>query len=110
MMSSKINGLNGASPAVDAGNGTRRAPESAGGQASGSAAASAVAGSDVHITDSASLLAGLAQHLSSLPAVDSAQVAKFQAAIDNGSYKVQPGVIATNLMQFEHSLAQLSGG
>ncbi len=109
-MSSKINGLSGASPAVDAGNGTRRAPDSAGGQSSGTAAASAAPGSDVHITDSASLLAGLAQHLSSLPAVDSARVAKFQAAIDNGSYTVQPAVIATNLMQFEHSLAQLSGG
>ena len=109
-MSSKINGLSGASPAVDAGNGTRRAPDSAGGQSSGTAAASAAPGSDVHITDSASLLAGLAQHLSSLPAVDSARVAKFQAAIDNGSYNVQPGVVAANLMQFEHSLAQLSGG
>ena len=109
-MSSKINGLNGASPAVDAGAGTRRAPETAVGLASGPAADSAAAGSDVHITDSASLLAGLAQHLSALPAVDSARVATFQAAIDNGSYTVQPDVIATNLMQFEHALAQLSRG
>ncbi len=109
-MSSKINGLNGASPAVDAGGGARRTPQTAGGEASGSSASTAAAGSDVHITDSASLLAGLMQHLHALPAVDQARVAHFQAAIDQGSYTVQPSVVAGHLMQLEQSLAQISGG
>lgn len=109
-MSSKINGLNGASPAAADAGGTRRAPETAGGQTSGSSATATAAGSDVHITDSANLLAGLAQHLRTLPAVDSARVAQFRTAIDNGSYTVQPGMIAAHLMQFEQSLAQISGG
>ena len=108
-MSSKINGLNGASPAVDAG-GARRAPETAGTQTPGSSAAATSAGSEVHITDSANLLAGLVQHLRTLPAVDSPCVAQFRTAIDNGSYTVQPGLVASRLMQFEHSLAQISGG
>ena len=108
-MSSKINGLNGSSPAVDAG-GARRAPETAGGQTSGASREATSAGSDVHITDSANLLAGLAQHLRTLPAVDSARVAQFRTAIDNGRYTVQPGVVASHLMQFEQSLAQISGG
>ncbi len=109
-MSSKINGLNGPSPAVDAGGGARRTPEMASGQTSGSSAEVQAAGSDVHITNSASLLAGLAHQLDALPAIDAARVAHFQAAIDNGSYTVQPGVVAHHLMQFERSLAQLSGG
>lgn len=109
-MSSKINGLNGASPAVDAGGGARRSLETASGPASGSADAAAPAGSDVHITDSASLLAGLVQHIRTLAPVDSARVAHFQTAIDNGSYSVQPAVVATRLMQLERSLAQIGGG
>lgn len=109
-MSSKINGLNGASPAVDAGGGPRRTPETASSQVSGSSASTGSAGSDVHITDSANLLSGLVQHVRTLPAVDSARVAQFRAAIDSGTYSVQPSVVASHLMQFEQSLAQLSAG
>lgn len=109
-MASKINGLNGTSPAIDAGGSARRAPESAGRHASGSSATASSAGSDVHITDSANLLAGLVQHIRTLPAVDGARVAHFQAAIDNGRYIVQSNVVASHLMQFEQSLAQVSGG
>ena len=109
-MSSKINGLNGASPAVETGGGARRAAESATGQASGSAAAAQAGGSDVHITDSASFLSGVAQHLSSLPAVHSGRVAQLQSAFDSGTYTVQPHVVAGQLMQSEQTLAQIHGG
>ncbi len=109
-MSNKINGLSGASPTVEGGGSARRAPETASTQSSGSTPSAAAGGSDVHITGSASLLSGLAQHLRSLPAVDAARVTQFQSAIDNGTYSVQPGTVANQLMQFEQSLAQLRGG
>ena len=109
-MSSKINGLNGTSPTVETGGGARRAAESATGQTSGSAAAAQAGGSDVHITDSASFLSGVAQHLSSLPAVNSGRVAQLQSAIDGGTYTVQPHVVASQLMQSEQTLAQIHGG
>ena len=109
-MSSKINGLNGASPAVETGGGARRAAEAATGQASGSAAAAQAGGSDVHITDSASFLSGVAQQLNSLPAVNSGRVAQLQSAIDSGTYTVQPHVVAGQLMQSEQTLAQIHGG
>ncbi|MGC8519336.1 MAG: flagellar biosynthesis anti-sigma factor FlgM [Steroidobacteraceae bacterium] len=109
-MSSKINGLNGTSPAVETGSGARRAAEAATGQASGSAAAAQAGGSDVQITDSASVLSGVAQQLSSLPAVNSARVAQLQSAVDSGTYTVQPHVVAGQLMQFEQTLAQIHGG
>jgi flagellar biosynthesis anti-sigma factor FlgM len=62
---------------------------------------------DVHITDSASQLASLEQTLHSMPAVDEARVAQFRTAIDQGTYTVQPRQVADQLMQLEHSLAQL---
>lgn len=110
-MSSKINGLNGTTPALDAGGGARRSSDTtpAGGSGS-SSSAQAASGSDVHITASANMLADLAQQLKSLPAVDPARVAHFQSAIDSGSYTVQSGTVANGLMQAEHSLAQMRGG
>ena len=110
-MSSNINGLNGPSPPVGAGGGAGRAA-GASGTASESAAAAAAGSSpsEVQITDSANLLSTVARHLQSLPAVNEARVAQLRTAIENGSYTVHPGVIAAHLMQFEQSLAQISGG
>jgi flagellar biosynthesis anti-sigma factor FlgM len=42
-----------------------------------------------------------------MPAVDEARVAQFRTAIDQGTYTVQPRQVADQLMQLEHSLAQL---
>ena len=112
-MSSNINGLNGPSPPVGAGGGAGRAAGAVGTASEGAAAASAAAGSspsEVQITDSANLLSTVARHLQSLPAVNEARVAQLRTAIENGSYTVHPGVIAAHLMQFEQSLAQISGG
>ena len=109
-MASKINGLSGASPTVETGGGARRAAETANGQTSGSAASVPSSGSDVHITDSANFLSGLAQHLNSLPAVNAGRVAQLQSAIDSGTYTVQPHVVAGQLMQSEQALAQIHGG
>lgn len=110
MMSSKISGLNGASPAPEAGGGARRASDAADAGVSGAARSAQGTGSDVHITASANMLADLAKQLGSAPAVDPARVAHFQAAIDNGNYTVQSGVVASQLMQTEQSLAQIHGG
>lgn len=65
---------------------------------------------DVHITDSASQLASLEQTLRSLPAVDPVRVAQFQAAIEQGSYTVQPQHVADQLLQLEQALGPLPKG
>lgn len=109
-MSSKISGLNGPAPTVDAGAGARRSSEAASSEVSGATSSGGPAGSDVHITESANILAGLVQHLRTLPAVDPARVAQFQTAVDSGTYSVQPGTVAEHLMQFEQSLAQMTAG
>lgn len=107
-MSSKINGLGGASTNVGAG---RRASKSRDAAGDSSSAASSPAGeNDVHITGSANLLSTLAQQLHTLPAVDEARVAQFRSAIEGGSYTVQPGNVADQLLQLEQSLAGITGG
>jgi negative regulator of flagellin synthesis FlgM len=62
---------------------------------------------EVHITDTASQLAALEQSLRDSPAVDSAKVAQLQSVIEQGTYKVNPEHVATQLMQMERALAGL---
>lgn len=80
--------------------------------ASAGAAGSTTAPSsgDVHITDTASQLAGLEQSLRDSPAVDSARVATLQSAIEQGTYTVQPEHIATQLLQMEQALRGVPDG
>lgn len=105
-MPSKINSLSGAPGAVGSG---RRAPKAGDASSGGSTGTSSTPG-DVHITGSASLLATLEQQLRNVPEVNQARVAQFRTAIESGSYTVQPGQVADQLMQIEHSLAQIAGG
>jgi len=65
---------------------------------------------EVHITDTATQLAALEQSLRDSPAVNSAKVAQLQGAIEQGTYKIDPEHIATQLINMERALAQLSGG
>ncbi len=109
-MSSNINGLNGALPPVGVGGGTSRTSATAGESAVAAASSAGSTPAEVQITDSANLLASVAQQLRSLPAVNEARVAQLRTAVDNGSYTVRPEEVATNLMQFEQSLAQLAAG
>jgi negative regulator of flagellin synthesis FlgM len=105
----KIDSLSGAPTAV----GTGHRPGSAQNATASSQAEAGSAGTptaDVHITDSASLLAGLAQQLSATPAVNEARVAQLRTAIESGSYTVQSGHVAAQLLQFERSLAQIGAG
>jgi negative regulator of flagellin synthesis FlgM len=109
-MSSNINGLNG--PSLPVG-GAGRASGASATASEGAAAVTAASGSspsEVQITASANLLATVARQLQSVPVVNEARVAQLRTAIENGSYTVQPEVIAAHLMQFEQSLAQISGG
>ena len=76
----------------------------------GGNAAPAPAPGEVHITDTASQLASIEQSLRDAPAVDSARVAQLQSAIEQGSYTIDPEHIATQLINMERALAQLSGG
>jgi len=74
----------------------------------GGNAAPAPATGEVHITGTAAQLASLEQSLRDSPAVDAARVAQLQSAIEQGTYKVNPEHVATQLMQMEHALAALS--
>lgn len=106
-MSGKISGLSGTPAPVGAG---RRADKPRDASSGGAAAAGSAGSGDVQITSSASLLASLEQQLHNMPAVNEQRVAQLRTAIENGSYSVQPQHVADQLLQMEHSLAQISGG
>lgn len=63
----------------------------------------------VHITGSAKTLAALEQTLKDAPVVDEARVARLQAAIANGLYKVDAERVADKLLRFEEQLGSASG-
>jgi negative regulator of flagellin synthesis FlgM len=58
----------------------------------------------VTITDTTSRLRQLSQSATQQPEVNNDKVANIRAALADGSYKVQPGVIAARLMAFEAAL------
>jgi len=111
-MATKISGLSGSPGAValDAGRPASNARDATTGGGSSAPEGSSSGTSDVHITDSASQLASLEQTLRSLPAVDSARVSQLQTAIEQGTYTVQPQLVADQLIQLEQSLGELPGG
>ena len=108
-MANEINSLSGASAPVETGHRAGKA-RNASAATEGAASSAASAPSDVHITDSANLLSSLAQQLHNMPTVNEARVAQFRTAIESGSYTVRSGQVASQLMQLEHSLAQITGG
>ena len=108
-MTSKINGLNGSTAALGAPRPADKARDVVTGGSSDGAGGTAAgtASGEVHITDSASKLATLEQAVRSLPAVDETRVAQIQAAIEQGTYKVQPQHIADQLIHMEQTLGRL---
>lgn len=64
----------------------------------------ATGGAGVRITDSARQLAALEQAIRELPDVNEAKVAKVEASIADGSYKVAPDRIADKLIRLEKEL------
>lgn len=89
----------------------REAPEStpaAGAQDAGQSARAPTAAGEVNITRTAGLLAHLEQALKGKPAVDPARVDSLTRAIAAGRYKVQPGKVASALLQSEHALGKLA--
>lgn len=73
------------------------APEA---RASATAATSPV-GDTVQLTDAAQELSRLEAQVRSAPEVDSRRVEQLRAAIQNGSYKVDTGAVATSLLKSE---------
>lgn len=65
------------------------------------AATTAPADDTVRLTDAAQELSRLEAQVSSVPEVDSRRVEQVRAALANGTYKVDAGAIATNLMKLE---------
>jgi negative regulator of flagellin synthesis FlgM len=110
-MANKISSLSSDPAPVGAGRPATAVRDAATGSPAAAPAApvgtSSAGGGDVHITDSASQLSNLEQTLRSMPAVDDARVTQVRTAIEQGTYTVQPHQIADQLLQLEHSLAQL---
>ncbi|HEY2035389.1 MAG TPA: flagellar biosynthesis anti-sigma factor FlgM [Steroidobacteraceae bacterium] len=111
-MANKISGLSVDAAPIGAGRPANTVRDAATGSAAAAAAPAPASNSsaesgDVHITDSASQLASLEQTLRSMPAVDEARVTQARTAIEQGTYTVQPQQVAHQLLQLEHSLAQL---
>ncbi len=88
----------------------RETPESAPVATSQDAAKSSTttpATGEVSITSTAALLAHLEQTLNAKPEVDQGRVERLSRAIAEGRYKVEPGKVASGLMQSERALSQL---
>jgi flagellar biosynthesis anti-sigma factor FlgM len=62
---------------------------------------------EVNITSTAALLAQLEQGLGTHAPLDQKRVDSLSRAIAGGHYKVDPGKVASGLLQSEHSLAPL---
>ncbi|NOZ53877.1 MAG: flagellar biosynthesis anti-sigma factor FlgM [Gammaproteobacteria bacterium] len=58
----------------------------------------------VTVTDSAAKLQALEQHIANMPVVDEQRVASIRAAIQNGSYQMDPERTATKLLGLETAL------
>ena len=71
------------------------------GSPASAAATTAPADDTVRLTDAAQELSRLEAQVSSVPEVDSRRVEQVRAALANGTYKVDSGAIATNLMKLE---------
>jgi negative regulator of flagellin synthesis FlgM len=59
------------------------------------------------ISGSARQLAELEQSLQALPAVDEARVSEVRLALDNGTYTVDSGRVADQLLQMERDLGRV---
>ncbi|MDO7710324.1 MAG: flagellar biosynthesis anti-sigma factor FlgM [Pseudomonadota bacterium] len=58
----------------------------------------------VSLTDTATQLRSLQQTLADAPAVDTDRVSALKAAIEEGSYNVDPAELANNMINFEQQL------
>lgn len=79
----------------------RRAPTE---QAEQGDSTAAEGSSNVVLTDAAQKLRQAEKQLQSAPEVDEARVSEVKAAIDNGSYEINPEQIATKLADLEDQL------
>ncbi len=66
--------------------------------------------SEVNITPTAQLMAGLEQQLASTPAIDQSRVDSIGQALSNGSYQIDAGRIADGLLSAQKFDAQASAG
>jgi len=98
----EISSVDGGGPSA-VGTGRVAAPA----QASGGPAASAGPAESIHITDTASQLAGLEQTARTLPAIDEVRVAAVASSIEQGTYRISPQHIADRLVQLERTLGAL---
>jgi negative regulator of flagellin synthesis FlgM len=103
VMTSKIEGL---LPTGRPSSPTSVTPARPAGAAGVAAKTGAVApdSSSVRVSGEAAGLASLERQLSEAPAMDLAKVAAVRAALENGTYKIDPRAIAARLSQIEREL------
>lgn len=110
-MSSKIGGVDAsnATSAIGAGRAVQRPQDGATGgtQSSDGSGGSA---ENVEITGAARQLANLEQAVRNLPAVNQTRVAQISSSIEQGTYSVNSGHVADQLMQMEKDLGRIPSG
>jgi flagellar biosynthesis anti-sigma factor FlgM len=103
-MSNKIGGIEQGGPVTTGRAATSKRDTSS---APGGQAGTVSGAGDVHITESAALLAGAEQSAQTLPAIDAGRVAGASRALASGNYSIDAQKIAGGLMRSEQWLAQL---
>ena len=101
-MASEINSVDGGGPSAV---GTGRVAQRP--QAANAPTSSSGTPESIHITDTASQLAGLEQAAQALPPIDQARVTAVAGSIEQGTYSISPTHIADQLVQLERSLGTL---
>ena len=71
---------------------------------SGNAAGRVATGDSVRLSGEATDLASLERSLAEAPAIDAARVAAVRAALDTGTYQIDPQEIAARLTDLERAL------
>lgn len=101
-----VSEIGGSSPSVVTGLDNRPNPARVGSDAPAAAGATAgVPGGDVvTLTDLASRLQDLTKSIENVPVVDAQRVDGYRRSVSEGSYQVQPEVVADKLISFEHAM------
>jgi len=100
-MNTKIEGMAPGMPRPSSSSGQAMAAPRSG---SGTAAERVATGDSVRLSGEATDLASLERSLAEAPAIDAAKVAAVRAALDTGTYRIDPLEIAARLTDLERAL------
>jgi negative regulator of flagellin synthesis FlgM len=106
LMSIEINGPQGR-PAVEIADNNRKTQAKSASDAASPrpTKGSGGPGETLSLTNEASQLQALEDHIAALPVVDTQRVQEIQRSLATGSFQVDPAKVAENMLQFEAGLA-----